>query len=269
MLDSFKVYRNILEDDPTHADLMSTEYTLSTFEYDGNMYTVNGSTVAGGLILASSSDEYEFDDNLLVRFNTESYTYEDGLLVERINSMGSKTKSRYTYEGDLPVRIISSRYSGKVNDYVPIIKYEFEYEGDSVFAERYGYNEQDQEWILLSSYRCCYSGGHMSARESYQYSNGEAISYYKATYEYNEQGDLILLTESDSEGWVNVTEYEYTYVFDDYGNITERAYASGDNTGKILYYYENGGSNVDVFNIPNGPDYYFFNLNMYTNGFKR
>jgi hypothetical protein len=268
-LDSFRVFRNILNADPSYSNPLSADYTLSIFEYDGNTYTVNGSTVAGGLIISSGQSEYEFEDDLLVRCNNENFKYENGLLVERISSVGSKNKSTYKYEDDHLIRITTSRYSNMEQDYVLNLKYEFEYEGDFVVVDRFVYNEPDQEWILRNRFEYGYSGGLITSREYYEYNNGEVIYHYKTTTEYNEQGDAIRVTETDPEGEVTITEYHYTYVFDEYGAITERTFSSEDYTRKILYYYETGGSNVDDFNVPNSPESFYFTLNEYTNAFKK
>jgi hypothetical protein len=146
-------------------------------------------------------------------------------------------------------------------------KYEFNYKGDSVIADKFFFSGSDQEWILYSRNKYFYSGGHIISRESFNYSNGTVFSYYKSESEYNEQGDVIRST-SESNGTETVTEYEYTYVFDDVGNITERTSFDGVNTRRLVYYYENGGSNIENFNVPISPDSYIVSLSPYTNVFK-
>ncbi|MBN1414897.1 MAG: hypothetical protein JW973_07340 [Bacteroidales bacterium] len=252
-IDSIQYYYNVYGSDP-----YGYEYGLITYERSGDVYFENWIGKIGNMTVSNGRDEYEFEGSVLIRYNNEFYTYRNSLLIERDNT-DTRYKSTYEYLDDRVTGITTVRYNEGQTEYEPEERYIFEYKGDSIIADRYYFDRNDQVWTLYRRMKYFFINNLVSSKE--QLNGPDLEPYTKTEYQYNEKGDITQYKYSYADGESYVTTSTYTY--DEYGNIAEMTSVSSGSTNKYLYFYESGGSNIEDFTTPASPSAYYYNLEFF------
>lgn len=256
-IDSVKYYTNVF------TDYIFSLNTVSTYQYSGNTIYKKKKTFAGELITDEGEVELEYNGDLLIRYNDVEYTYEEGLLTESNNEL-QNNRCTYEYQNEKLVRISSYHFDNVELEYIPEYKTEFTFKDDSIISVRYYYNLKNQSWNPANEYKYYYINELLVSREYFIIQYEDVISIYKRSYDYNEKDDLIQETYYDYQSETSSIAY-HTLKYDEYDNITEvsTSYSDDDDTRKLIYFYEVGGTNKELLKRPVEPMILYDPLKMY------
>ena len=197
------------------------EYYRETYQYDADSYTCT--TYRDGR--PTDQAVYNYEDLVLKRFD-----YIDGRLLLR-------TENSY-YSGENKLREINYGDNGEI---ILDLQYDYDEDGLLIRVRRGSYDEDGNTWIEMVTMECDYdeSGRKLRKPTQYRYYSFYTQQLYSIqTYEYDEEGRILLIESWDGKDMRKLGADRYTY--DVYGNrlTFENWNSDGKETYRYAYEYQ-------------------------------